>query len=320
MFASVKSVKTGLFKSVPAGYDIVKIWRIEKAMDDQKTIYVVSDLHMGDGGPRDNFAFDNKAQQFSLFLDFVQSKNGQLFILGDLFEFWQANISRVLTERMAFLDRLGQMQARYVIGNHDADFEELVGTGLLRHAFFERMSGPFTQTIGGKVFQFMHGHELDPFNRDGTPGWGRILSILAGIMEDRKGSPLLSAGGLTEKSMLKLGRGFMWMWNMSVNRFEASHGRPSPTDFEASLTPAQSPEKVKGILALYHKDKLQKGYDVLVAGHTHKADGRGGWYYNSGCWVGLRNHFLRIEPDASVYVCEWKNGRGQVIQRPEDNP
>jgi UDP-2,3-diacylglucosamine pyrophosphatase LpxH len=288
-------------------------------MDNGKTIYVVSDLHMGDGGPRDNFAFDNKARQFSLFLDFVQAQNGQLFVLGDLLEFWQANISRVLTERMPFLDRLAQMQTRYVIGNHDADFEDLAGTGLLRHPFFDGMSGPFTQTIGGKTFQFMHGHELDPFNRDGTPGWGRILSILVGIMEDRKGSPLLSAGGFTEKSLLKLSRGFMWMWNMSVNRLEISQSRRTPTDFEASLTPAQSPEKVKGILALYHKDKIQKGYDVLVAGHTHKADSRGGWYYNSGCWVGLRNHFLRIEPDASVYVCEWKDGRGQVIHGPQDN-
>jgi len=287
-------------------------------MDDARTIYVVSDLHMGDGGPRDNFAFDNKAQQFSLFLDFVQAQNGELFVLGDLFEFWQANISRALRERMSFLDRLAQMQARYVIGNHDADLEELVGTGLLHHPFFERMSGPFTRTIGGKVFQFMHGHELDPFNRDGTPGWGRILAILAGIIEDRKGSPLLSAGGFTEKSLLRAGRGFMWLWNLSVNRFEKSQTRQMPPGFEEFLTPAQYPEKVKGILALYQKDRLRRGYDVLVAGHTHKADSRGGWYYNSGCWVGLRNHFLRIEPDASVFVCEWKNGLETVIDGPEE--
>jgi UDP-2,3-diacylglucosamine pyrophosphatase LpxH len=274
---------------------------------------------MGDGGPRDNFAADNKAQQFMLFLDFVQSQNGEIVVLGDLFEFWQANISRVLKQWMPIVNRLAQLQARYVIGNHDADFEEMIGAGLLCHPFFERMSGPFSRTIGGKTFQFMHGHELDPFNRDGTPGWGRILSILVGIMEDRKGSPLLSAGGFTEKSLLKVSRGFMWMWNQSVNWFEKNKNRQIPMDFEASLTPAQAPEKVKGILALYQKDRLSRGYDVLVAGHTHKADSRGGWYYNSGCWVGLRNHFLRIEPDASVYVCEWKNGRGQIIMEPSEN-
>ena len=117
----------------------------------------------------------------------------ELFILGDLFEFWQANIGKVLMHQKDLIERLSEMQAVYVVGNHDADFEDLVGTGFLAHPFFERMSGPFERTISGQRFKFMHGHELDPFNRDGTPRWGRILAILGGILEDRKGSPLLSA-------------------------------------------------------------------------------------------------------------------------------
>jgi UDP-2,3-diacylglucosamine pyrophosphatase LpxH len=272
---------------------------------------------MGDGGPRDNFAFDNKGQQFSLFLDFVEKQRAEMVVLGDLFEFWQANISRTLIERMAFLDRLNRMKATYVVGNHDADLEAFINTKLLNHPFFDRMSGPFTRRIGDKQFKFMHGHELDPFNRDGRPSWGRILSILGGIIEDRKGSPLLSAGGLTEKSLLRIGRGFMWIWNMSLNRFEKGPARQTAVSFEDMLTPAQNPEKVKGIWALYQKDRLVEGYDILVAGHTHKAGSKGGWYYNSGCWVGLRNNYLQISPDGSVSVCEWKNGRQIVTASPE---
>lgn len=290
---------------------------LERFVDNGQTIFVVSDLHMGDGGARDNFAFDNKAQQFSLFLDFVEEQKAELFVLGDLFEFWQANISRALMERMSFLDRLARMNTTYIIGNHDADLEEFIDTKLLNHPFFDRMSGPFSRQIGGKQFKFMHGHELDPFNRDGTPSWGRILAILCGILEDRKGSPLLSAGGFTEKSLLRIGRGFMWIWNMSVNRFEKGLPRQATVSFEDMLTPAQYPEKVKGILALYQKDRLAEGYDILVAGHTHKAGSKGGWYYNSGCWVGLRNNYLRISPDGSVSVCEWKNGRPIVTVSPE---
>ncbi len=286
-------------------------------MENGRTIYVVSDLHMGDGGPRDNFAFDNKSQQFSLFLDYVETQNAEVFILGDLFEFWQANISRTIMERMPFLDRLARMQARYIVGNHDADLEEFIDTKLMNHAFFEQMSGPFTREIGGKRFKFMHGHELDPFNREGTPSWGRILSILGGIIEDRKGSPLLSAGGVTEKSLLRIGRGFMWIWNMSVNRFEKGLPVPKAATFEDMLTPAQYPEKVKGILALYQKNRLAEGYDILVAGHTHKAGGYGDWYYNSGCWVGLRNNYLRITPDGTVCVGEWKHGRPNENVRQE---
>lgn len=274
---------------------------------------------MGDGGPRDNFAFDNKSQQFSLFLDYVEEQNAELFILGDLFEFWQANISRTIIERMPFLERLARMQAIYVVGNHDADLEEFIDAKLLNHSFFDRMAGPFNRQIGDKKFKFMHGHELDPFNRDGTPGWGRILSILGGIIEDRKGSPLLSAGGFTEKSLLRIGRGFMWVWNLSVNRFEKGLPQQLPASFEDMLTPAQYPEKVKGILALYHKNRLAEGYDILVAGHTHKAGCRGNWYYNSGCWVGLRNNYLCILPDGTVSVCEWKNGHSLVMNRPEQS-
>jgi UDP-2,3-diacylglucosamine pyrophosphatase LpxH len=284
-------------------------------MPTEQDIIVVSDLHMGDGGPRDNFSADHKEYQFNLFLDFVENRNAQLFIMGDLFEFWQANIGKVLIRWLPLLDRLAWLRAVYVVGNHDADFEDLIGTHMLGHPFFERMSGPFEQVIGGKRFKFMHGHELDPFNRDGTPRWGRILSILAGIMEDRKGSPLLSAGGFTEKSLLKVARSFMWMWNNSVNLFEKSELHEKPHTLEESLTPAQDPAKIKGILSVYHRNKIHEGYDYLVAGHTHAVGRFQEWYYNCGCWVGLRTHFLEILQDGRIHVCEWSKDHPVVMEK-----
>ena len=288
------------------------IW--DASMQEQRNIFIVSDLHMGDGGPRDNFAADGKERQFSLFLVEVERQGAELFILGDLFEFWQANIGRVIVHRMPFLERFAHMQASYLVGNHDADLGDFVGTGLLNHPFFERMSGPFSRHIGGRTFRFMHGHEVDPFNRDGTPRWGRILAILGGIIEDRKGSPLLSAGGMTEKTLLGVSRAFMWMWNVSVNLFEKGKSDEPHHSVAESLTPTQDPARVKGILALYQKDRRQKGYDYLAAGHTHKAGLMGDWYANSGCWVGLRNNYLQILPDGTVQVWEWKNGRGALIE------
>lgn len=271
----------------------------------ERSIFVVSDLHLGDGGPRDNFGVDDKDGQFCKFLDFVERENGELFILGDLFEFWQANIGRVIRRRMDLIDRFAEMKAAYIVGNHDADFEDLIGTGLFRHPFFEAMSGPFERTIGPKRFKFMHGHEVEPMNRDGTPKWGRILSILCGIIEDRKGSPLLSAGGTTEKTLLNMGRSFMWMYNNSINLLEKSEKHERPHSVAESLTPTQDPHKTRGILKLYQQDRRQNGYDLLVTGHTHRGGLFKDWYANSGCWVGLRNHFLRIDPDASIHFFEW---------------
>jgi UDP-2,3-diacylglucosamine pyrophosphatase LpxH len=278
-------------------------------MGNERRIFVVSDLHMGDGGPRDNFAVDHKAEQFSQFLDYVEKEEGELFILGDLFDFWQANVGRVIVRRKDFLDRFARMGAVFVVGNHDSDLEDLIGTGLLAHPFFERMSRPFERTIGSRRFKFLHGHELEPFHGDGRPRWGRVLAILCGMIEDCKGSPLLSAGGLSEKTLLGMGRSFMWMWNNSVHWLAKNQKQPLQQRMTDSLTPAQDPSRETGILALYQRDRLKNGYDVLVAGHTHQAGVFNGWYYNSGCWVGLRNNFLRIEPDGTIQLGAWKNGR-----------
>jgi UDP-2,3-diacylglucosamine pyrophosphatase LpxH len=271
-------------------------------------------MHIGDGGPRDNFSADDKASKFNLFLDYVESCGGELFVLGDLFEFWQANISRVLIHQMPLIDRLAEMNAIYVVGNHDADLEHLIDTNMLTHPFFRGMSGPFERLIGGKRFKFMHGHELDPFNRDGTPRWGRILAILGGILEDRKGSPLLSAGGFTEKSLLKVSRSFMWIWNNSVNLFEKSERHEKAHSLYESLTPAQDPKKIKGILSLYHNNKYKEGYDCLITGHTHRAGLFQDWYCNSGCWVGLRSNFVKIQPDGRIQLYEWKNTQPVLLE------
>ena len=273
-----------------------------------RLLFVISDLHMGDGGPRDNFAVDNKESHLNSFLDFVETNNGRLIVLGDLFEFWQANVSKVLIKRMPVIDRLAKMDAIFVVGNHDADLEHLIDTGMLAHPFFDKMTRPFTETIGGKTFKFMHGHEVEPFESKDTPGWGRILAILGGIIEDKKGSPLLSQGGHTEKMLLKTGRSFMWIWSCFVNRFErkctnASHQH----NFDHELTPSQSPSRTKGMLALYHKDQIANGYDIAIVGHTHAAKSIGNWYHNSGCWVGLRKNFIIISPDATVKVLDWKD-------------
>ncbi|MCE5186978.1 MAG: UDP-2,3-diacylglucosamine diphosphatase [Planctomycetaceae bacterium] len=281
-------------------------------MKNERQIVVISDLHMGDGGPRDNFAFDHKERDLSRFLDYVEQLNAELFILGDLFEFWQSNIGKVLIQRLGIMDRLGRMQAAYVLGNHDCDFEDLIGTRLFAHPLLERMTGPFERIIAGKRVMFMHGHELDPFSRDGTPRWGRILAILAGILEDRKGHPLLSAGGFTEKSLLTVSRSFMRVWNNSLNLFEKSASDQPPHKLQDSLTPAQDPGQIRGIMALYHLHKRRENYDYLITGHTHAAGFFRDWYCNSGCWIGMRMNFVRIAPDGTISLCEWKNCKESV--------
>ena len=53
--------------------------------------FCVSDLHLCNRGPRDNFAYNGREARFSDFLDFVAASRGRLIVLGDLFDWWQAN-------------------------------------------------------------------------------------------------------------------------------------------------------------------------------------------------------------------------------------
>ena len=174
-------------------------------MADDRPIFVISDLHMGDGGPRDNFAWGDREKQLGLFLDYVAQQQGELIVLGDLFEFWQMNLSKIITLHKPLMDRLAAMDATYVIGNHDADFDHFIGTGFLSHPLFEKMSRPFEREIGGKRFKFMHGHEVDPFNSGDTPGKGRVFCILAGMREDENKSPVLPNGEFVEDHLEEIG-------------------------------------------------------------------------------------------------------------------
>ena len=58
----------------------------------EKNIVVVSDLHVGDKSNRDNFFSGGFNDLFLEFLNEGWVKESELIILGDFFEFWQANL------------------------------------------------------------------------------------------------------------------------------------------------------------------------------------------------------------------------------------
>ena len=65
---------------------------------------------------------EGREERFYKFLDYVEAEGGQLYVLGDLFDFWQANMSRAVVAYLDLLTRLDKMQAVYVVGNHDCAF------------------------------------------------------------------------------------------------------------------------------------------------------------------------------------------------------
>lgn len=262
-----------------------------------KPHFCVSDLHMGDKGPRDNFAWMSggwREQEFNNFLDYVESEDGELTILGDLFELWQGNISTVLTCRMPLLDRLAAMGARYLIGNHDIDLLYLTqAKGLvLDHPLFADLKLEHVVEADHSKILLIHGHLQDVYCKNETPDIGRISAIYSGLREDRNGSPInhRKYGGATVETR-SLGR-----WG----RFQQFCRRVAR---KASATAVMRSE-IKNTW-------ITSGCSALLFGHTHEAgqfirNGNKLPIYNIGTWAETKNTFARINEDTGqVVLMDW---------------
>src|ERR1035437_9397483 len=156
-------------------------------------IISISDIHLGDRGPRDNFNYKDREPRIYKFLDWVEKQQAQLIVQGDLMEFWQINMSACINAYKDLLNRLDSMQAIYITGNHDNSLVHLINTNYeMPHPFFKRMVKPFQQIIGNRKFYFFHGHEFDPYCNKSNPALGDIATILAGMVEDLNGSPFIT--------------------------------------------------------------------------------------------------------------------------------
>lgn len=288
-----------------------------------RDIFVISDLHLGDGGARDNFEAGRKTPELRAFLDHVGAEGGELFILGDLFELWQMNLSRLFVQRRELIDHLAAAGAVYVPGNHDVDLVHFIGTDLLAHPFMRRMRTPFVRELGGKRFWFCHGHESDPFNSGDSPGFGRMLSIFGGVFEDENGSPLLASGESVEDVLEQFGESMLTIWRVALETMK-KHTANEDLRPNAALTPAQNPDRLGEHVAGVRADVLAGGHDVVVLGHTHKPGRIGAWYFNSGSWTGPENCFLRISPEGEVRYLEWKDRRAvehpMPVVAPDEKP
>ncbi|MHC4131406.1 MAG: metallophosphoesterase [Planctomycetota bacterium] len=268
----------------------------------EKSIFVLSDLHIGDGSKKDNLSCRYTEDMLYRFLDHVHGQNGELVINGDFLELWRFNVADVLEERWGLLERLTDLDVTYVLGNHDGELEYVTEEDDLYHPFFEAIDEPFVRIIGGKRFKFMHGHEADPFS-------GVVLRRLCDTLEPLDGKLSLGEGGemlvsdAVYRILIEIGElgKHTWFW---VRRFG------SELFEELGLIEADREVKrcirTRKLLAAYHEELSDGLYDVAIAGHTHKAGRCRQWYFNSGSWMRGQRNFLRIHPDGSVDVCHWE--------------
>ena len=129
---------------------------VTRRLDPDRRIYIISDLHLGDGTRSD--AFLGKDRDLIRFLDRVRDEGAHLVIAGDAIDFQQAwTLNRVLKAHPRLIGELSRLADKngvtYIWGNHDSDIASF--RDVLRFDVCSRLE------IGDQVL-VQHGYEYDP--------------------------------------------------------------------------------------------------------------------------------------------------------------
>ena len=138
---------------------------------------VISDLHMGGGGPADDFWADDAVLRY---LDRAAKCDEPLILAGDVLELWQFSEAEIQEAHPEVYARL-KAQAKVIIrGNHD-DRPVLFGRETVEHHdYFIR---PAKRLWSNFVVRIEHGHRFDPWNHGLLEPVGQGAAWAAGQLE-----------------------------------------------------------------------------------------------------------------------------------------
>jgi len=217
--------------------------------------YFISDVHLNLKG------FEAEKIQESLlidFLDYAKEDAKEIFIVGDLFDFWIEYKYVVPKGYYRLFNKIFELTKKninftYLAGNHDfwrgKYFQEEFGIEIL-HNNIERK-------IEGKKFFISHG--------DGLAYKDTGYKILKKILRSKISQKLYS--------MLHPDIG-IWL---AKKTSKTSRVHTEKKDYSK-----------KDGLKDFAMDKLKEGFDFVIMGHRHKpvkAENNGSFYINLGDWI-----------------------------------
>jgi UDP-2,3-diacylglucosamine hydrolase len=204
-------------------------------------IYFLSDFHLGAPDAAPSLL---REKRIVAFLDSIKNNTSELFILGDLFDFWFEYKKVVPKGYVRILGKLAELSdagiiIHFFVGNHDMWMKDYFQKELNVRVYFE----PAEFEFGDKKFLIGHGDGLGP----GDKGYKRLKKIfrnplsqwLFGILP-----PLLGIG--------------------LANYFSQKSRAQTGTSEEKFLG------EDKEWLIAYCKEVLKsKKYDYFIFGHRH---------------------------------------------------
>lgn len=207
----------------------------------QKNIYFLSDFHLGAPDAKNSL---EREKRICRFLDSIKNSASEIFIVGDMFDFWFEYSTVVPKGYVRLLGKLAELTdsgiaIHFFVGNHDMWMKNYFQQELNIPVYFEPKEFDFS----GKKFYIGHGDGLGP----GDKGYKFIKKIfrnpvckwMFGVLPPYMGIGL--ANYLSRKSRIKTG---------SVN--ETFLGEENEW------------------LIIYSKEILQQKYfDYFIFGHRH---------------------------------------------------
>ena len=129
-------------------------------MNSSKKIYFLSDFHLGAPDAKSSLIREKK---IIAFLDQIKNDAEEIFILGDLFDFWFEYNKVVPKGYVRILGKIADLTdsgipVHFFVGNHDMWMKDYFQKELNVQVYFE----PFAFNLKGKDFLIGHGDGLGP--------------------------------------------------------------------------------------------------------------------------------------------------------------
>lgn len=246
------------------------------------TYLFISDIHLG---LQSNEIEKQKERLLVKFFNFAQENCKELFIVGDLFDYWfeykkvyQKGFFRTLTALQDLTEN--NIKVHYIIGNHDFMhfnfFENEIGVNLYEN--------PIETTLNGKKFFIAHG--------DGMIKNDIGYNIIKKILRNKFIQQLYS-----------------WI-HPDIGITLASHTSKSSREY----TTKKDYGKVDNLFEVA-KEKIDAGFDYVLFGHRHKRafmQYKNGYYINLGTW--LKAPCYGIFRENKFEIIDYPAGAGPLLE------
>lgn len=247
-----------------------------------QNIYFFSDAHLGIGAPDDD---RQKERRIVSFLEAAGADARELFIVGDLFDYWFEYRSVVPKGYVRLLGTLAGLtdagiSITYLAGNHDfwmrGYLHEELGIAI--------SSEPIERNFNGKRFYISHGDGVDPTDRG--------YRFLKRVFRNRANIALFSL--LHPDFASRIAR-----WSSHTSRKHTSQ-KPREDQY----------------LHEFAAGKIRQGFDVVVMGHSHVPtiqEVSGGTYVNLGDW--MRHNTYAVFDGRMIRLHSWNAGPSRSSRR-----